>query len=48
MITIKCECEYCIQNDNGHWWCRRFSDFIDAENREMCRQHPIATPSGDE
>lgn len=42
MITIKCECKNCIQNDNGHYWCARFADFIDAENLELCKQYPMA------
>ena len=41
MITIKCECALCIQNDNGHWWCQRFHDFTDKENVELCKQHPM-------
>ena len=36
MTTIKCKCPKCIQNDNGHWWCLRFSDFTDKENVELC------------
>ena len=41
MTTIKYKCPKCIQNDNGHWWCLRFSDFTDKENVELCRQYPL-------
>lgn len=37
METIHCDCESCIQNDRGDWWCIRFGDFTDEENVEFCK-----------
>ncbi len=38
MKTIKCDCPLCLQNDIGHYWCRRFADFCDQENVDLCKQ----------
>ena len=39
MVTIKCNCEHCTQNDRGDYWCFRLHDFIDSENKEFCKKY---------